>query len=69
MTQTTPYYTPQGGLPGQTELLTDRAIVTEAYTVIPRGVQCGALTAGEVAADTGFDEAALAALARPREAS
>ncbi len=29
MTQTTPYYTPQGGLPGQTELLTDRAIVTE----------------------------------------
>ncbi len=32
------YYAPQGGLPGQTELLTDRAMVTEAYTVIPRGV-------------------------------
>ena len=32
------YYTPPGGLPGQTELLTDRAIVTEAYTVIPKGV-------------------------------
>jgi (S)-ureidoglycine aminohydrolase len=32
------YYAPQGGLPAQTELLTDRAIVTEAYTVIPRGV-------------------------------
>ncbi|KRE29071.1 bifunctional allantoicase/(S)-ureidoglycine aminohydrolase [Agromyces sp. Soil535] len=32
------YYTPQGGLPPQTELLTDRAIVTEAYTVIPKGV-------------------------------
>ncbi|PJG59171.1 bifunctional allantoicase/(S)-ureidoglycine aminohydrolase [Aeromonas cavernicola] len=32
------YYTPSGGLPGQTELLTDRAIVKEAYTVIPRGV-------------------------------
>src|SRR4029453_10622431 len=32
------YYTPQGGLPAQTELLTDRAIVTEAYTVIPKGV-------------------------------
>lgn len=32
------YYTPAGGLPGQTELLTDRAIVKEAYTVIPRGV-------------------------------
>lgn len=32
------YYTPEGGLPGQHELLTDRAIVTEAYTVIPKGV-------------------------------
>ncbi|ANY22539.1 bifunctional allantoicase/(S)-ureidoglycine aminohydrolase [Gordonia terrae] len=34
----TPYYTPAGGLPPQTDLLTDRAVVTEAYTVIPRGV-------------------------------
>ena len=32
------YYTPPGGLPAQSELLTDRAIVTEAYTVIPKGV-------------------------------
>lgn len=32
------YYTPTGGLPGQNELLTDRAIVKEAYTVIPKGV-------------------------------
>ena len=32
------YYVPAGGLPPQTDLLTDRAIVTEAYTVIPRGV-------------------------------
>lgn len=32
------YYTPRGGLPAQSELLTDRAIVTEAYTVIPKGV-------------------------------
>ena len=31
------YFTPQGGLPDQTELITDRAIVTEAYTVIPKG--------------------------------
>jgi (S)-ureidoglycine aminohydrolase len=31
------YFTPQGGLPAQTELLTDRAIVTAAYTVIPKG--------------------------------
>ncbi|AFR47764.1 bifunctional allantoicase/(S)-ureidoglycine aminohydrolase [Gordonia sp. KTR9] len=35
---TTPYYTPAGGLPPQTDLLSDRAVVTEAYTVIPRGV-------------------------------
>lgn len=33
-----PYYAPAGGLPAQSELLTDRAIVKEAYTVIPRGV-------------------------------
>ena len=32
------YYAPEGGLPAQTELLTGRAVVTEAYTVIPRGV-------------------------------
>ncbi|MFL4476174.1 bifunctional allantoicase/(S)-ureidoglycine aminohydrolase [Paeniglutamicibacter sp. MACA_103] len=32
------YYTNYGGHPPQTDLLTDRAIVTEAYTVIPRGV-------------------------------
>ncbi|GAA4389282.1 bifunctional allantoicase/(S)-ureidoglycine aminohydrolase [Tsukamurella soli] len=32
------YYAPHGGLPTQTDMLTDRAIVTEAYTVIPRGV-------------------------------
>ncbi len=34
----TPYYTTYGGHPPQTDLLTDRAVVTEAYTVIPRGV-------------------------------
>ncbi|MCC3278386.1 (S)-ureidoglycine aminohydrolase [Arthrobacter sp. zg-Y40] len=32
------YYAPGGGLPAQTELPTGRAVVTEAYTVIPRGV-------------------------------
>ncbi|MDK1360804.1 bifunctional allantoicase/(S)-ureidoglycine aminohydrolase [Arthrobacter sp. zg-Y1219] len=32
------YYAPDAGLPAQTELLTSRAVVTEAYTVIPRGV-------------------------------
>ncbi len=31
------YYVPTGGLPGQTELTTDRAVFTEAYAVLPRG--------------------------------
>jgi len=30
------YYAPRGGLPGQTELTTDRARFTEAYAVLPR---------------------------------
>ena len=32
------YFTPVSGLPPQQALLTDRAVVTEAYTFIPRGV-------------------------------
>ena len=32
------YYAPHGGLPPQTTLLTDRAVFTEAYAVIPKGV-------------------------------
>ncbi|PVB63427.1 bifunctional allantoicase/(S)-ureidoglycine aminohydrolase [Labrenzia sp. 011] len=32
-----PYYAPSGGHPPQTQLLTDRAVFTEAYAVIPRG--------------------------------
>ena len=35
---TPPYYTGLGGHPPQTELLTGRAVFTEAYAVIPRGV-------------------------------
>ncbi|MBC9955653.1 bifunctional allantoicase/(S)-ureidoglycine aminohydrolase [Yimella sp. cx-51] len=34
---TNSYYVPTGGLPGQTELTTDRAMFTEAYAVLPRG--------------------------------
>jgi (S)-ureidoglycine aminohydrolase len=30
------YYAPKGGLPPQTDLITDRAVFTEAYIVIPR---------------------------------
>jgi (S)-ureidoglycine aminohydrolase len=33
-----PYYAPHGGLPAQTELHTGRAVFTEAYAVIPKGV-------------------------------
>ncbi|MGS2721262.1 bifunctional allantoicase/(S)-ureidoglycine aminohydrolase [Paraglaciecola aestuariivivens] len=32
------YYSPPGGLPAQTQLLSDRAIFTEAYAIIPKGV-------------------------------
>jgi (S)-ureidoglycine aminohydrolase len=35
---TNTYYAPHGGHPPQTELLTDRAMFTEAYAVIPKGV-------------------------------
>ncbi|MEQ6204873.1 bifunctional allantoicase/(S)-ureidoglycine aminohydrolase [Sulfitobacter sp. HNIBRBA2951] len=34
---TAKYYAPTGGHPPQTQLLTDRAIFTEAYAVIPKG--------------------------------
>ncbi|WP_458525208.1 bifunctional allantoicase/(S)-ureidoglycine aminohydrolase [Onishia taeanensis] len=32
------YYAPKGGLPPQTQLLSDRAVFTEAYAIIPKGV-------------------------------
>jgi len=32
------YFAPHGGLPGQSELTTDRAVFTESYAVIPKGV-------------------------------
>ncbi len=32
------YYSPSGGLPPQTQLLSDRAIFTEAYAIIPKRV-------------------------------
>ncbi|MFN4171182.1 MAG: bifunctional allantoicase/(S)-ureidoglycine aminohydrolase [Pseudorhodobacter sp.] len=33
-----PYFSPQGGLPPQTQLMTQRAVFTEAYAFLPRGV-------------------------------
>ena len=38
------YYAPTGGLPAQTELLTGRAVFTEAYAVIPKGVMTDIVT-------------------------
>ncbi len=40
----TSYYAPAGGLPPQTQLLTDRAVFTEAYAVIPKGVMTDIVT-------------------------
>ncbi len=39
-----PYYAPSGGLPPQTQLLTDRAVFTEAYAVIPKGTMTDIVT-------------------------
>ena len=33
-----PYWTPSGGLPPQSQLLSDRAVFTTGYVVIPKGV-------------------------------
>lgn len=38
MSTNAPYYAPKGGLPGQDALITGRAVFTEAYAVIPKGV-------------------------------
>lgn len=32
------YYSPQGGLPSQRDLMTDRAVFTNAYAFLPKGV-------------------------------
>ena len=41
---TSTYYAPQGGLPDQHQLLTDRAMFTEAYAVIPKGTMSDIVT-------------------------
>lgn len=38
------YYAPTGGLPPQTQILTDRAVFTEAYAIIPKGVMSDIVT-------------------------
>lgn len=39
-----PYHVPRGGLPGQNELTTSRAVFTEAYAVIPQRVMSNIVT-------------------------
>jgi (S)-ureidoglycine aminohydrolase len=41
---TSPYYAPRGGLPGQGELTTNRAMFTEAYAVLPKGTMTDIVT-------------------------
>jgi (S)-ureidoglycine aminohydrolase len=43
-TTTSPYYAPRGGLPGQSELTTNRAMFTEAYAVLPKGTMTDIVT-------------------------
>ncbi|MFP3802769.1 (S)-ureidoglycine aminohydrolase, partial [Paraburkholderia sp. SIMBA_027] len=38
------YYSPPGGLPPQTDLLSGKAVFTTAYAVIPRGVMTDIVT-------------------------
>lgn len=38
------YYAPEGGLPPQSQLLTGRAVFTESYAVIPKGVYSDIVT-------------------------
>jgi len=44
MTNKHQYYSPQGGLPPQTQLLSDRAVLTEAYAIIPKRVMTDIVT-------------------------
>ena len=57
------YYTPTGGLPPQTQLMseTDRAVVTEAYTFIPKGCNTDIVTMQL----PGWDNTRVWVLARP----
>ena len=59
------YYTPQGGLPPQSALLTDRAVVKLAYTVIPKGVLRDIVTSSL----PGFTQTRAWILARPTPGS
>jgi len=44
MTDKRTYFAPHGGHPPQTQVMTDRAVFTEAYAVIPRGTMMDIVT-------------------------
>ena len=57
----THYYAPKGGLPPQTQLMTGRAVFTDAYAFIPRGVFSDIVTSFL----PGWDKTRLWLIARP----
>ena len=56
-----PYHFPQGGLPPQTALMTQRAVFTESYAFIPRGCFSDIVTSYL----PGWDKTRLWLIARP----
>ncbi|MEY4695648.1 MAG: hypothetical protein RIT14_76 [Pseudomonadota bacterium] len=57
----TGYYTPPGGLPPQTQIMTGRAVFSNSYAVIPRGVFSDIVTSFL----PGWDKTRLWLIARP----
>ncbi|MGO4907728.1 bifunctional allantoicase/(S)-ureidoglycine aminohydrolase [Pseudorhodobacter sp. W20_MBD10_FR17] len=57
----TSYYAPKGGLPPQTQLMTGRAVFTDAYAFIPKGVFSDIVTSYL----PGWDKTRLWLIARP----
>jgi len=57
----TSYYAPKGGLPPQTQLMTGRAVFTDAYAFLPRGVFSDIVTSFL----PGWDKTRLWLIARP----
>jgi (S)-ureidoglycine aminohydrolase len=57
----TGYYTPKGGLPPQTQLMTGRAVFTNSYAFIPKGVFSDIVTSSL----PGWDKTRLWLIARP----
>ena len=55
------YFAPTGGHPGQEQLLTDRAVFTESYAVIPKGTMRDIVTSQVPF----WDDTRLWVLARP----